>query len=378
MSEQRPLIVVANRLPVSHSDHGWAPSAGGLVTALRPVMDIAGGAWIGWDDHADGVPTQVDGLGCRIHAVALTKDQVEGYYHGFSNRTLWPLLHDLAAQPIIDRDLWRHYRDVNRLFADAAVAEAQAVEAEQGVAPIIWVQDYHLMLVPAMIRTALPDAAIGFFLHTPFPPPELIARLPWREALVEGVLAADSVGFHTSQYRDNFVRTVRRVFPSISPIGEFLVHPDGRRMRAVAHPISIDAREFGALARESSTRSELESMREQFADRIVFLGIDRLDYTKGIRHRLQAIDDLLERREDLRREVAFVQVAVPSRDDVEEYRSLRSQVETEVGRINGRFTDPGHDVPVHYLYRSVSRSRLAAYYLLADVMCVTPDRKSVV
>lgn len=372
MTVDRPLIVVANRLPVSRSGDGWEPSSGGLVTALRPVMDAAGGAWIGWDDDAAGVPSRVDGLACDLHAVALTREQVAAYYHGFANRTLWPLFHDLAAQPVIDRQWWRDYRDVNRRFAEVAVEAARTTAHGSTTTPIIWVQDYHLMLVPGMIRSMMPEAAIGFFLHTPFPPPELIARLPWREQLLEGVLAADSAGFHTSQFRDNFVRSVQRVFPSISAMGDALVHPDGRRMLAVAHPISIDAREFAALATLEETATELAALREQFEGRTVLLGVDRLDYTKGIRHRLQAIEDLLERRPDLRREVAFVQVAVPSRDDVQEYRDLRTQVETEVGRINGRFTDPGHDVPVHYLYRSVSRGRLAAYYLLADVMCVTP------
>ncbi|MEX0591974.1 MAG: trehalose-6-phosphate synthase [Nitriliruptoraceae bacterium] len=372
MAQDHPLIVVANRLPVSRHGTGWQPSTGGLVTALRPVMDEAGGAWIGWNDDPDPVPPRIEGLTCELRAVELSDDQVRGYYHGFANRTLWPLFHDLAAQPVIDRDWWRQYREVNRRFAVAAVEAAQAASQTSTVTPIIWVQDYHLMLVPAMIRAMMPDAAVGFFLHTPFPPPEIIARLPWRESLLEGVLASDSAGFHTPQYRDNFVRSVQRVFPSISPIGDALIHPDGRRMRAVAHPISIDTDEFANLAELHETKAELDALRQQFEGRKVFLGVDRLDYTKGIRHRLQSIEHLLERRPDLRREVAFVQVAVPSRDDVEEYRDLRSQVETEVGRINGRFTDPGHDVPVHYLYRGVSRTRLAAYYLLADVMCVTP------
>ncbi|MEX0868709.1 MAG: trehalose-6-phosphate synthase [Nitriliruptoraceae bacterium] len=363
-----PLIVVANRLPVSRSVDGWQPSAGGLVTALRPVVEQTHGAWIGWDDDPDGVPRRVDGLECDLHPVRLTNDEVAGYYHGFANRTLWPLFHDLAAQPVIDRSWWNQYRDVNRRFAQTVADVAATFDRP----PAIWVQDYHLMLVPEFVRALVPESPMGFFLHTPFPPPELIARLPWRDSLLRGLLAADSIGFHISRYRDNFIRAVQRMFPTITAIGDTLVHADGRTVRAHAHPISIDASEFTELATDPATEVEYAELKEQFAGRKVFLGVDRLDYTKGIRHRLQAIELLLERRPALRGEFAFIQVAVPSRDDVEEYQDLREQVETEVGRINGRFTEPGHDVPVHYLYRGISRERLAAYYRLADVMCVTP------
>ncbi|MEX2324897.1 MAG: trehalose-6-phosphate synthase, partial [Nitriliruptoraceae bacterium] len=324
--------------------------------------------WVGWDDDAEGVPSRVEGLPCDLYPIKLSDDEVQGYYHGFANSTLWPLFHDLAAQPVIDRSWWEAYRTVNRRFAEAIAAVVNASPQT----PTVWIQDYHLMLAPELVRNLVPDCPVGFFLHTPFPPPESIARLPWRDALLAGVLAADSVGFHTARYRDNFIRSVQRVFPSITALGDTLIHPDGRHVKASAHPISIDAQEFADLAVSDETEHELAALHEQFAGRTVFLGIDRLDYTKGIRHRLQSIELLLERRKSLRKEVAFVQVAVPSRDDVKEYRDLRRQVETEVGRINGRFTEPGHDVPVHYLYRSISRERLAAYYRLADVMCVTP------
>jgi trehalose 6-phosphate synthase len=362
------MVIVANRLPVSRSDDGWKTSGGGLVTALRPVVDEVGGAWVGWDDDADTVPARVDALNCDLHPVSLTAAQVRGYYHGFANRTLWPLFHDLVVQPVVDRRWWRTYQDVNRRFAEVTASAMAEMDGD----PVIWVQDYHLLLLPELLRAIRPPAPIGFFLHIPFPPPELIARLPWRDQLLQGLLAADAVGFHTDRYRDNFVRTVVRLFPGVSALGDTLALPDGRHVRCVAHPISIDADAFAELATSPSTEDELAELRTQFAGRRVMLGVDRLDYTKGIRHRLQSIELLLERNPNLRRDVAFVQVAVPSRDDVEEYRDLRTQVETEVGRINGRFTEPGHDVPVHYLYRSVSREKLAAYYRLADVMCVTP------
>jgi trehalose 6-phosphate synthase len=364
----RPLILVANRLPIARDPDGWRPAAGGLVTALRPVIDASGGAWVGWDEDAEGVPRRVEGLGCDLHAVALDEAQVEGHYHGFANRTLWPLFHDIVVQPVIDRAWWRTYEEVSRRFA-AVVADVVAATPGR---PMVWVQDYHLLLLPRMLRDLAPDLPIGFFLHTPFPAPELFARLPWRERLLDGMLAADSIGFQTAAHRDNFLRTVQRVLRDARVLGDTVLLPDGHRVRAVAHPISIDADEFSRLATDPRTEADALELATQFGGRRVLLGIDRLDYTKGIRHRLQSLELLLERDPDLAREIVLVQVAVPSRDDVEEYQRLRTAVETEVGRINGRFTAPGRDVPVHYLYRAIDRRQLAAYYRLADVMCVTP------
>jgi trehalose 6-phosphate synthase len=370
-TSDRPLIVVANRLPVTRGPDGWQPAAGGLVTALRPVIEQTGGAWIGWDDDADGVPDHVDGLACDLHPVTLTRAQVRGYYHGFANRTLWPLCHDLVAEPVIDRRWWRAYEQVNTRFADRVVDVVGAAD-DAGPAPLVWIHDYHLLRVPALVRARAPRLDIGFFLHIPFPPPELLARLPWRAQLLDGMLGADSIGFHIPRYRDNFLHAVEQLRPDARVDGHEVTGPDGHVTRVAAHPISIDTEEFATLAVDPDTDRELEELRAQFADRQVLLGVDRLDYTKGIRHRLQSIEHLLAADEDLRTRFAFIQIAVPSRDDVREYRELREQVETEVGRINGRFTDPGHDVPVHYLYRGVSRTALAAYYRLADVMCVTP------
>ncbi len=363
-----PLLLVANRLPLSRVKDVWRPSSGGLVTALTPVVERVGGSWVGWDEDARGVPSRVEGLNCDLHAVELDPALVEGYYHGFTNRTLWPLFHDLVVQPVIDRSWWRSYEEVTRRFADA-VSEVIIASPRQ---PTVWIQDYHLLLLPQLLRERFPDLRIGMFLHIPFPAPELFARLPWRESLLGGMLAADSLGFHTEQYRDNFLRTVQRVLPDATVLGDSVLREDGRRVRALVHPISIDAQDFSRLARSEQTETEVAALREQFDGRMVLLGVDRLDYTKGIRHRLEAIELLLEQRPHLRGRFVFVQIAVPSRDDVEEYRRLRTQVETEVGRINGRFTEPGHDVPVHYLHRSIDRSRLAAYYRIADVMCVTP------
>jgi trehalose 6-phosphate synthase len=363
----RQVVIVANRLPVTRVGETWLASSGGLVTALRPVVEDVDGHWVGWDGGEAGIPERVEGFNAGLHPVMLTEDEVRGYYEGMANRTLWPLFHDLLQEPVIDRSWWRMYADVNQRFAAEAAAVASPAER-----PVFWVHDYHLMLVPAMLRASRPDARIGFFLHIPFPPPELVARLPWRDRLLDGLLGANALGFHTEWYRQNFVRAVTQTRRDVTVSGSMVYLPDGHAVRTSAHPISIDAATFADLANDPETEKELAEMRVQFEGRAVFLGVDRLDYTKGIRHRLQAIQRLLADVPALRSRIAFVQVAVPSRGDVEEYQDLRDQVEQVVGNINGRFTEPGRDVPVHYLYRSIPPHRLAAYYRLADVMCITP------
>jgi trehalose 6-phosphate synthase len=324
LAEDRPLVVVANRLPVSRKPSGWQPSAGGLVTALRPVVEQVDGHWVGWDGGDDDVPARVDGFEADLHPVSMTDEEVDAHYYGFANRTLWPLFHDLLAEPVFDRDWWRTYETINVRFADAAAA----LDLDN---PVFWVHDYHLMLAPEMLRQRVRNAAIGYFLHIPFPPPELIGRLPWGNALLDGLLGADSIGFHTEWYRENFVRSVRRARRDVTVSGTVLHLPDGRSVRTAAHPISIDVDEFSSLAVADETERELAQLREQFEGRHIMLGVDRLDYTKGIRHRLQGIERLLTDRPDLRTDFAFIQIAVPSRDDVEEYQDLRNQVEYMAG-----------------------------------------------
>ncbi|MDX1658221.1 MAG: trehalose-6-phosphate synthase [Nitriliruptorales bacterium] len=362
----RPLTVVANRLPVSRDEDGnWKASTGGLVTAMRPVVEQVGGAWVGWDGGDRDVPERVDDLNVDLHPVSLSHAQIQGYYYGFSNRTLWPLFHDLIEDPVIERRWWDIYREVNEAMADGVE------QVTSDGKPLFWVHDYHLTLLPDLLRRRQPDADIGYFIHIPWPHPELFARLPWRDEILTGLLGADVVGFHTEPYRENFARAVHRLLGTEID-GNQIRLDNGRTVHTTASAISIDTTEFTRIANEPATQMELEDLQEQFAGRHVFLGVDRVDYTKGIRHRLQAIEVLLERNAELRDRFAFIQIAVPSREDVAEYQALREEIEREVGRINGRFTEPGSDVPVHYFYRGVSKNRLAAYYRLADVMCVTP------
>jgi len=364
-----PLVAVSNRLPVERARAGWRPTAGGLVSALRPALEARRGAWVGWDGGVSGLPRRVEGLEVELGPLELDRPTLGGYYHGFSNRTLWPLLHGLVEQSLFERRWWDAYTSANERFAAAALDHV----GRRGDA-LLWVHDYHLMLVPALLRRHTGDCPIGFFLHVPFPAPELFARLPWREQLIDGLLGADVIAFQTEEYRDNFARTCLRLRRDVAYDEGLLRLPDGRTVVTAAHPISIDADALARDARTPGVERSLATLRHQFATRRVLLGVDRLDYTKGILERLHAIELLLEQRPQLRRGLAVVQIAVPSRGEVREYRELRRQVEAEVGRINGRFTEPAADVPVHYLFRGVRHDRLLAYYRLADVCLVTPLR----
>jgi trehalose 6-phosphate synthase len=368
-SLNRPVVAVANRLPIQHGDDGWELSPGGLVTALRPVMSTHRGAWVGWDGGAKGMPPALPDSGVRLLPIGLSTTQVRNYYHGFANATLWPLLHNAIEKPRFERSWWYTYQAVNAIFAERALA---ALDEEPDA--IAWVHDYHLLLVPQFIRSRRADQPVGFFLHVPWPSPGIYARLPWREQLLEGLLGADVVAFHTDEYRGNFLRSCTRLLDGsgIEVRGSSVALPDGRTVAAITAPISIDAAEFARNATDPDTEKDIQALAEQFSGRTLLLGVDRLDYTKGIIERLLAVELLLERNPELRARLTFLQIAVPSRDNVREYRQLRTTVEQHIGRINGVFTEPGSDVPVHYLYRGLSQQQLAAYYALADVLLVTP------
>jgi trehalose 6-phosphate synthase len=365
----RPVVAVANRLPISKADEGWELSPGGLVTALRPVMESRSGAWVGWDGGTKGAPETVPTSQARLVPIGLSAAQIRQYYHGFANATLWPLLHDAIEKPRFDRSWWRSYQAVNVMFADAAMT---AIASHDDA--IVWVHDYHLTLVPGLIRARLANQPIGFFLHVPWPAPEIFARLPGRREILLGMLGADVISFHAERYRENFARACGQLLGDVGVCvrGSAIALPGDRQVMTTTAPISIDTAEFRELAADPHTAAEVSRLREQFRGRTLLLGVDRLDYTKGIIERLLAVEALLDRRPDLRTKVAFLQVAVPSRDNVAEYRSLRTAIEGHVGRINGRFTEPGSDVPVHYLHRTLPHDQLIAYYAVAEVMLVTP------
>lgn len=369
------LVVVANRLPVDitvapDGTQTWQRSPGGLVSALEPVMSEAHGAWIGWSGSPDleAEPFEADGV--HLVPVTLTAEEVADYYEGFANDTLWPLSHDVISPPVYHRRWWDAYRRVNRRFA----AEA-AQEAGQGAT--VWVHDYQLQLVPAMLRELRPDVRIGYFHHIPFPPLEIFAQLPWRRQVVEGLLGADLVGFQRTGDAGNFVRVVRR-FTDLTTRGPVITvpGPDGkeRHVRASAFPISIDSARFDAMARTPEVRARAREIRADLGDPdVVLLGVDRLDYTKGIRHRIKAYGELLEEGRLTVPDAALVQVASPSRQNVEAYQTLREEVEVLVGRINGEHGRIGA-AAIHYLHHSYPPEEMAALYLAADVMLVTSLR----
>ncbi|MCW5764693.1 MAG: trehalose-6-phosphate synthase [Phycisphaeraceae bacterium] len=366
------LIVVANRLPINRVGSGpsarWVESGGGLVTALVPMCRAQRGAWVGWTGAATSRGAAVrpfthEGIGIR--PVTLSEAEVDGFYHQMSNRTFWPLYHDAIRTPDFDHRWWRPYFEVNRRYARAAASVA-------GKGDLVWVHDYHLQLVPGMIRELRPDVKIGFFLHIPFPPEELFAWLPWREKILRGLLGADVVGFQTHASALNFVRAARQFAGAEGP--EEQLEFEGRAVHVGSYPISIDTPWFEAQAAEAETVREAATIRRRIGgNRKLILCVDRLDYTKGIDTRLRAFELLLERGRFTARDCVLMQVAVPSREPVFEYAEMRTRIEQIVGRINGEYSEPGR-VAVHYFRRSLARKELVAYYRAADIMVVTPLR----
>ncbi|GAA1676094.1 alpha,alpha-trehalose-phosphate synthase (UDP-forming) [Microbacterium lacus] len=367
-------VVVANRLPVDRvSDAGegeWRRSPGGLVTALEPVMKKADGAWVGWAGQPDVDLDPFEFDGTMLVPVTLSAEDVELYYEGFSNDTIWPLYHDVIAEPRYKRVWWESYVRVNRRFAQAA-----ADAAEPGAT--VWVQDYQLQLVPRMLRDLRPDLVIGYFHHIPFPAYGLYSQLPWRRQVLEGLLGADVIGFQRVADAGNFARAVRRQLRYETKASGIVVpEKDGttRRALAKAFPISIDATSYIELAHRDDVQARAREIRESLGNpKRIFLGVDRLDYTKGIRHRLKAFGELLTDEKLSVDDVTLVQVASPSRERVAAYIQLRDEIELTVGRINGDFDTMGHTA-IRYLHQAYPREEMVALFLAADVMLVTALR----
>lgn len=369
VSRGSEFVVVANRLPVDRiegedGEPAWRRSPGGLVSAIAPLMRRREGTWIGWAGAPDEVLEPFEEDGMHLVPVQQTAEEVELYYEGFSNATLWPLYHDVVAHPVYDRAMWDAYVRVNERFAEAT-AKVAAQDA------MVWVQDYQLQLVPAMLRRLRPDLRIGFFLHIPFPPLELFWQLPWRRQILEGLLGADLVGFQLQGAAQNFVRLCRRLLDA-RYVRQDVFWGD-RVVRARSFPISVDVHELNDLVNRPDVRERAEEIRTDLGDATICLGVDRLDYTKGIAQRLQAFGELFEDGHLKPGQAVFVQIATPSRERVEQYQLLREEIEQQVGRINGEYGEIGFPV-VHYMHSSYDRAELAALYLAADVMVVTPLR----
>ena len=378
-AEGSDFVVVANRLPVDldtapDGSRRWKRSPGGLVTALEPILRNNNGAWVGWPGVPDVEVEPFEDDGLELVPVPLSEREVADYYEGFSNATLWPLYHDVIVRPVYDRTWWEAYVEVNRRFAEATSTAA----AENAT---VWIQDYQLQLVPKMLRMLRPDLTIGFFLHIPFPPVELFMQMPWRTEIVEGLLGADLIGFHLPGGAQNFLYLSRRLAGQPTSRGNIgvrsklgVVQVGFRTVRVGAFPISIDSGEMDEKSKRKSIRDRAREIRAELGDpKVIMLGVDRLDYTKGIDVRLGAFHELLLSEKVDPEDVVMIQVATPSRERVESYRHMRGEIESKVGRINGEFGRVGHPV-VHYLHRPIPRDELIAYYVAADVMLVTPIR----
>jgi trehalose 6-phosphate synthase/phosphatase len=363
-------LIVSNRLPVTacieDGEVSLRQSDGGLASGLRGVHESEEGLWIGWSGLTDGASVNAhQAVACRLSdlgalPVRLSDAEFAGYYRGYSNGALWPVLHDCLRQPVVVNSDWEIYRTVNERYADLV---AQHLRPDDR----LWIHDFHLMLLPRLVRDRCPDAKIGFFLHTPFPPAESFATLRQASALLEGVLGADRIGFHTRNYARNFRAAVELI------LGRSISSEDSETGATgpsiFACPMGVDVELFAAWARTPSVTAEAARLRSKGRGPL-FVGIDRLDYTKGIVERLEAFERLLAVEPSLRGHARLIQIAVPSREDAAGYTEYRERVETLVERINRGAGDGW--TPVDYRYTRVDTATLVALYSAADIMLVTP------
>jgi len=367
------LLIVSNRLPLTiqekKGDLHVEPSVGGLATGLSSWYKSSNSIWIGWAGIGRKKIKGEKDIMARLlsencHPVSLSQQDVEAYYHGFCNRTIWPLFHYFPLYAEYSEDFWQAYERVNTAFANVVAGIARPND-------IIWIHDYHLMLLPKLLRERLPKATIGFFLHIPFPSFEIFRLLPWRKQILEGLLGADLAGFHTYDYTGHFLDSVHRLLGYEVAMGQTTVAD--RVVRADAFPMGINYEQFSSVAQDPQAQAERKRFHKKLGDCRVILSVDRLDYTKGIPQRLEAFSLFLDRNPKFVRKVILVLLVVPSRTRVEHYIQLKKQLDGLVGEINGKYGTIGW-MPVWYLYRSLPFHPLAALYSLADVALVTPLR----
>jgi len=354
------LVVVANRLPVEIGvDGSLSASPGGLASALSSIIQ-PGTQWVGWGGPESGTAAAFDYGDVRLHPVSLSADEMSKYYDGFANAILWPLFHGRLRRVELNRVWWRSYRAVNERFARAVTA----------VAPLgatVWVHDYHLLLAPAMIRAKRPDLRVGLFLHIPFPNVQLFSMLPWRREVIEGMLGADLVGFQVADDAANFVAAAERLVDARA--GDHLLLDGSHPVIVDAFPISVDFAQWDALGHRAT--AEARALREELGDGTIFLGIDRLDYTKGISQRLQAFGELINEGRLDAASCTFAQVAVPSRSDVVAYQDERSEIEALIDAINARHRRDDGSLPIRYMATSLDEVAMTAWFQAADALVVT-------
>jgi trehalose 6-phosphate synthase/phosphatase len=371
MLESSRLIVVSNRLPVSlvKEQNEWKAkrSSGGLATAMDPILKQADGIWIGWsgtqgDETPEALKVLREEQSCI--AVDMPADLIEKFYEGYANQALWPLFHNFTSKLHFDADSWEAYIVANHLFCDAVVAQFRPGDR-------IWIHDYHLMLLPSLLRERLPSAAIGFFLHIPFPASDIFSILPRGEELLSGLLGADLISFHTHLYLQHFRRSLRRLLGTESALDRLEL--SGREVRLQALPIGLAPADFLGIKDEPETLDQLAKLRERYRGSKLIVAVDRLDYTKGIPERLRTFRCLLANNPELLGKVVLLQVTVPSRENIGTYQALRSEVHELISQINGKF-GTSNWVPIVYIHRGIPRPELVALYQFADVAWVSPLR----
>lgn len=374
---QKRLVIVSNRLPIVFEKHygKWQVSqgSGGLVTALASVLRDRGGLWIGWSggpyeaEIAQSLSAATKDIEYSLKPVALTDNDIEKYYHGFSNEIIWPLFHDLQSRCNFNPDYWITYQSVNKKFALAIIENTKNDD-------YIWIHDYHLMNVAQELHALKSSHKIGFFLHIPFPPLDIFIKLPWRFELLNALLEFDLIGFQTLRDRRNFIQCVRSLIKNVRLYGKgqiVTIKSKEHKLKIGSFPIGIDYKNFVEQTETKEVADSAWYIHENMGERQIILGVDRLDYTKGLIERLNAFEKALIKYPELKGKVTFFQIVVPSRTTIPEYQMLRTEIEKMVGNINGRFTKYGW-VPIQYIFRSLDRYELIAYYRTSEIALITP------
>jgi trehalose 6-phosphate synthase/phosphatase len=370
------LVLVSNRIPITITTEDGKlkgqPSSGGLVSALEPLLKSHGGIWVGSGGTEDSpeirrILEKASGENSYTYSpLFLTEEEQSNFYEGFSNEIIWPLFHDLQSRCNFDPKYWEFYQRVNRKFADAV---EQASKRED----LIWIHDYQLMLVGKMLRSRRPKARLAFFLHTPFPSPDIFAKLPWRQQILEDLLAHDLLGVQTGRDQRNLIACIRSFVPSVKISGRGdsrTVFGAGNHTHIESFPISIDFQAFSTQSQSDAVVERAKQIKTKTHEIQIAVGVDRLDYTKGIPERIKAFGRFLRNYPQFHRKIELILIVVPSRENIPRYDQLKREVERLVTHINGEFSEPGW-VPINYIYRSVPRDELIAIYRAADVALIT-------
>ena len=373
------MIIVTNREPYSHEKTKKGivcrKSVGGVVSAIDPLMQERGGLWIAWgsggEDYTvsnsnDEVLVPDDDPKYLLKRIKLTKDEIENYYRGYSNRVLWPLFHLFVEKMHIKEDYWKYYQKVNEKFAKVVANYSKEDD-------MIWIHDYHLMLLPDFIRKEIPKARIAFFWHIPWPPWEIFDSLPQRDELLNGILKSDLIGLHAKSYVRNFAECAMRNQNAKVDTKKCIVKYDKHKTKVKQFPLGISYKDFARSKESLEASKNAQNLKELYEATHLILGIDRLDYTKGILNRLKAFEAFLENNPNYKKKAVFTQIVTPSRSEIKEYTAMKKEIDETVGKINGRFGTEEW-TPIKYFYRKIPQQSLLEHYKAADVGLLTPLR----